>query len=131
DPFTGYNLWLKCWWTNKNPTLINTYVPLTMMSDPGSENFGIANMHTEIRQTLDPQLQGTLQHRFMRTKKNIKSEINWSIYRRDFAPGFEDLFNQGVNSGLYDPDNDLERLLVFRQIAIPFMQRECDQWMVR
>ncbi|KAJ4475485.1 hypothetical protein J3R30DRAFT_3671283 [Lentinula aciculospora] len=146
DPFTGYNLWLKCWWTNKNPTLINSYyleafrkegdcqcaayVPLTMMSDPGSENFGIANMHTEICQTLDPQLQGTLQHRFMRTKKNIKSEINWSIYQRDFSPGFEDLFNEGLISGLYDPDVDLERL-VFRQIAIPFMQEECDQWMNR
>jgi len=22
DPFTGYNNWLKVWWTNKNPRLI-------------------------------------------------------------------------------------------------------------
>lgn len=142
DPFTGNNLWVKCWWTNKNPILINSYyleavrragdaccpgmlisflnfesayllhilgyVPLTSMSDPGSENFGIANMQTEVRQTLDPTLKGTLQHRFMRKKKNIKSEINWSIYRRDFAPGFEDLFNRGLLSGLYDPDKNLE-----------------------
>ncbi|KAJ3754185.1 hypothetical protein EV360DRAFT_73909, partial [Lentinula raphanica] len=144
DPFSGYNHWLKCWWTNKNPILINSYyleafrkegdaqcaayIPLTMMSDPGTENFGIANMHTEIRQSLDPNLRGTLQHRFMRKKKNIKSEINWSVYRRDFAPGFDKLFNEGLLSGLYDPDNNLE-CLVFRQIAIPFMQRECDAWM--
>ncbi|KAJ3894093.1 hypothetical protein GG344DRAFT_12394, partial [Lentinula edodes] len=106
------------------------YVPLTIMSDPGTENFGVANMHTEIRQTLDPTLHGTLQHRFMRKKKNIKSEINWSVYRRDFAPGFEDLFNQGNPSRMYDPDNNLE-YLVFCQIAIPFMQQECDAWMNR
>ncbi|KIK53884.1 hypothetical protein GYMLUDRAFT_178361, partial [Collybiopsis luxurians FD-317 M1] len=81
------------------------YVSLTLMSGPGSENFGVANMHTEIQQKLDPSLVGTLQHRFMQKKKNIKSEINWSIYRCNFAPGFEDLFNQGVLSGLYDPDN--------------------------
>ncbi|KAJ3925361.1 MAG: hypothetical protein NXY57DRAFT_967953 [Lentinula lateritia] len=146
DPFSGFNHWLKCWWTNKNPILINSYyleairkdgdsdsagyVPLTSLSDPGTENFGVANMHTEIRQTLDPTLHGTLQHRFMRKKKNIKSEINWSVYRRDFAPGFEDLFNQGILSGMYDPDNNLE-YLVFRQIAIPFMQQECDAWMNR
>ncbi|KAF9058321.1 hypothetical protein BDP27DRAFT_1372793 [Rhodocollybia butyracea] len=107
NPFSSRNIWVKCWWTNKNPILINSYyleavkqagdahcagyVPLTLMSDPG--------------------------------KKNIKSEINWSIYRRDFAPGFEELFNRGLLSGLYNPDKNLE-YLVFRQIAIPFMQKE-------
>lgn len=25
DPFNGYNHWLKCWWTNKNPILINSF----------------------------------------------------------------------------------------------------------
>jgi hypothetical protein len=25
DPFTGYNNWLKVWWTNKNPRLIASY----------------------------------------------------------------------------------------------------------
>lgn len=54
------------------------------MSDPGSENFGIANMHTELRQRLDPGLKGTLQHRFMRKKKNIKSEINWLVFKKKF-----------------------------------------------
>ena len=146
DPFSGRNVWIKVWWTNKNPRLISKlyidaaradrdencaglsnllstlsatktwlftvnigYILLTTQSDPGSENFGVANMHTEIRQHYEPQLKGTLQHRFMREKKNIKSEINWSIYTRDFSPGFHDLFEQGVLSGDYDPANHLER----------------------
>jgi hypothetical protein len=25
DPYTGYNNWLKVWWTNKNPRLIAGY----------------------------------------------------------------------------------------------------------
>jgi len=25
DPFTGYNNWLKVWWTNKNPRLVASY----------------------------------------------------------------------------------------------------------
>ncbi|THU84530.1 hypothetical protein K435DRAFT_806624 [Dendrothele bispora CBS 962.96] len=124
DPFNSCNVWMHVWWTNKNLVLIKKfyldavrrdgdnncggYIPMTLMSDPGSENFGVANMHTEIRQRLDSGLRGTLQHRFMRKRKNIKSEANWSIYHRDFAPGFEDLFLKGLLSGDYDPDDPLE-----------------------
>jgi hypothetical protein len=25
DPFIGYNLWMKVWWTNRNPKLITSY----------------------------------------------------------------------------------------------------------
>jgi hypothetical protein len=25
DPFTGYNNWLRVWWTNKNPRLIASF----------------------------------------------------------------------------------------------------------
>jgi hypothetical protein len=25
DPFIGYNLWMKIWWTNRNPKLITSY----------------------------------------------------------------------------------------------------------
>jgi hypothetical protein len=45
----------------------------------------------------------------MREKNNIKCEANWSMFRRDFTPGFEDLFDDGVNNGLYDADILLER----------------------
>jgi hypothetical protein len=79
------------------------------MSDPGSENNGIANMHTATRHQLDPSLRDTLQHRFCRDKKNIKSEIGWSQFRAQWAPGFEDLFDFGVNSGLYAASDALEK----------------------
>jgi len=139
DPFTGYNNWLKVWWTNKNPRLIAGYyietvraygaIPLTTQSDPGSENYGVANIHTLARHDLDPTLIGTLQHRWKRRKNNVKSEANWSVFRRDFAPGFEDLFESGVNQGWYDVDQPLENL-VFRWLAIPWIQSELDKWVL-
>ncbi|KAH9476801.1 hypothetical protein JR316_0010716 [Psilocybe cubensis] len=137
DPFTGFLNWLKVWWTNKNPCLIAGYfidtarkygaIPLTTQSDPGSENFGVANIQTLARHRLDPTLVGTLQHRWLRHKANIKPEINWSVFRRDFAPGYEDLFQQGVVSGWYEVTNVVENL-VFRWIAIPWLQNELDKW---
>jgi hypothetical protein len=84
-------------------------VPLVTQSNPGSENYGVANAHTMIRHRLDPSLSDTLQHRWMRKKQNIKPEINWSIFRRDFAPGFEDLLDHGVNMGWYDIGNPTEK----------------------
>ena len=40
---------------------------------------------------------------------NIKSEANWSVFQHDFAPGYEDLFESGVNAGYYDVNNVLEK----------------------
>jgi hypothetical protein len=84
-------------------------VPLITQSDAGTENYGVANAQTMFRQRLDPTLTGTLQHRWMRKKQNIKAEANWSVFRRDFTPGFENLFDRGVNQGWYDADNSLEK----------------------
>ena len=84
----------------------------------------------------------------MRNKTNIKSESNWSIFRRDFTPGFENLFDEGVNNGLYDASDALERYelffdlssmwrhygffvsLVFRWLSIPWIQAELDEWVI-
>ena len=79
------------------------------MSDPGSENNGIANMHTVMRHQLDPSLCDTLQHLFCHDKTNIKSEIGWSQFRAQWTPSFEDLFEFGVNSGLYTASDALEK----------------------
>ena len=77
-------------------------------SDPGTENFGIANAQTMLRQFHDPQLAGMLQHRWMRSKKNIKPEIMWSQLRRHFTPGFEAKLEEGVQQGWYDSNNTLQ-----------------------
>ncbi|KAF9536051.1 hypothetical protein CPC08DRAFT_652289, partial [Agrocybe pediades] len=97
DPFPGVIHWLKVWWTNNNPKLITSYyletverqkaIPLITQSDPGSENYRIANAHTTLRHELDRSLVGTIQHRWMRHKKNVKPEITWSQLRRNFTPG--------------------------------------------
>ncbi|KAJ6593020.1 hypothetical protein B0H19DRAFT_1055676 [Mycena capillaripes] len=60
-------------------------------------------------------------------KNNVKSEANWSVMRGDLAPGLEDLFQLGVDNGWYDVGVPLENL-VFRWIAIPFVQIQLDLW---
>jgi hypothetical protein len=83
-------------------------MPLITQSDLGSENYGIANAQTLLRQRYDPTLQGTLQHRWMRTKKNVMPEITWSQLRRRFTPGFENLLDEGVIEGWYDSADTLQ-----------------------
>jgi hypothetical protein len=58
---------------------------------------------------MDPSLADTLQHIWKHRKTNVKSEANWSVWRRDFAPGFEDIFEHGVRRGWYDPNKVLEK----------------------
>lgn len=81
---------------------------MVTQSDPGTENFGIVNGQTVPCQMHDPTLVGFVQHHWMRTKKNIMPEIAWSQLRCRFTPGFETLLEEGVTSGLYDPDNTLQ-----------------------
>lgn len=114
-------------------------------SDPGTENFGIANVQTMLRQWHDPTLHGTLQHRWMCEKKNVKPEITWSQLRRWFTPGFENILNDGVISGWYDADNTFQkscfRLLspitsltmndyrmIFHWVFIPWLQQELNAY---
>ncbi|KAG1851233.1 hypothetical protein C8R48DRAFT_612750, partial [Suillus tomentosus] len=140
EPFSGRIMWMRVWHSNRNPQLILSYyldtldmlghMPMVTQSDPGSENFGIANAHTMLRQWHDPALQGTLQHRWMRNKKNVMPEITWSQMRRRFTPGFESLLDHGVMSGWYDSNNTLQ-MMVFRWVFIPWLQRELDAYQDR
>ncbi|KAF8982856.1 hypothetical protein BDQ17DRAFT_1394015 [Cyathus striatus] len=124
----GLDTWLKVWHSNSNPKLIFSYyleaiedmeaMPLVTQSDPGSENFGIANGHTFLQHWHDPSLKGTLQHHWMREKKNIKPEITWSQLQCRFTPGFENILDHGINEDWYHPDNTLE-VLVFCWVFIP------------
>ncbi|THU77151.1 hypothetical protein K435DRAFT_824408 [Dendrothele bispora CBS 962.96] len=135
DPFTGKFKWLQVWWTNSNPRLIfgyyldrvkkDGYIPLVTQSDPGPENFCIAKGHSFIQQSLDSQLQGTLQHRYMKEKNNLPPEIAWSGLRRDCVPGLEDILaNPHVD---YSCDNPLQ-YNVFKWVAIPWFQSELDAY---
>ncbi|KAI5999092.1 hypothetical protein EDD15DRAFT_2386441 [Pisolithus albus] len=140
EPFSGRILWMKVWHSNRNPQLILSYyldtikefgyIPMITQSDPGTENFGIANAQTLLRQMHDPTLEGYVQHRWMRTKKNIMPEIAWSQLRRRFSPGFESLLDTGVDAGWYDPDNTLQ-LMVFRWVFIPWLQVELNNYQDR
>ncbi|KAF7790443.1 hypothetical protein EIP86_001398 [Pleurotus ostreatoroseus] len=95
--------------------------------DPGTENNNIANAQTVLRHRQDPTLADTLQHKFMGGKRNVKPEISWGLMRKSWAPGFEELLDKGVNEGIYDPDDILERF-VFHYIFIPWLQKELDMY---
>ncbi|KAG9124225.1 hypothetical protein FRC07_012343 [Ceratobasidium sp. 392] len=135
EPFSGMIIWLRVWWSNSNPRLICHYyldavrtlgfIPLVTQSDPGSENFGVANAHTALRHLYDPTLQGTIQHRTMRKHNNIKPEITWKEIRRHGSPGIHNVLDLGLNNHWYDPDNPVHALL-FRWLAIPWVQSELD-----
>ena len=84
-------------------------IPVITQSDPSTENYGVANVHTVMRHRLDPSLKGTLQHRFAKEHNNILSEIKWSVFRCDFSPGFEDMLELGVQNGWYDVNDTLEK----------------------
>ncbi|KAG2738001.1 hypothetical protein P692DRAFT_201874334 [Suillus brevipes Sb2] len=128
EPFSGRIMWIQVWHSNRNPQLILSYylntieklghIPMITQSDPGSENYGIANAHTMLRQMYDLSLHGTLQHRWMRTKKNVMPEIAWSQLRRRFTPGFESLLDEGV-------------VMVFRWVFVPWLQCELDRYQDR
>ena len=107
EPMVMHQLYwsLSSWY----PSKYFTAIPLTTQSDPGSENYGVANVHTLACHELDLMLSGTLQHHWKRQKNNVKSEANWSVFHQDFAPGFEDLFESGVNQGWYSVDKPLEK----------------------
>jgi hypothetical protein len=90
----------------------------------------MANCHTVIRHRIDPSLEGTIQHQWKFDKMNVKPEIWWSYLRTNFTRGFEDILDQGLTFGLYDPNNPLESL-IFRYISIPWLQAELDNFVSR
>ena len=83
------------------------------MSDCGCENNGIANMHTTIWHYLNSSLCNTLQHRWCIDKTNIKAEAGWSQFCLQWTPGFEDVLEYDINSGLYSPLNALKKYAYF------------------
>ncbi|KAG1853452.1 hypothetical protein DFJ58DRAFT_883665, partial [Suillus subalutaceus] len=152
EPFLGRIIWIRVWHSNRNPQLILSYyldaiaelghMPLITQSNLGTKNYGIANAQTLLHQHYDPTLQGTLQHRWMCTKKNVMPEITWSQLQHRFTPGFESLLDEGVTEGWYDSGNTLHTFIapvlwfyvlmmschlfrmVFRWVFIPWLQQE-------
>ncbi|KAI5998323.1 hypothetical protein F5J12DRAFT_724905, partial [Pisolithus orientalis] len=138
EPFSGHILWTRVWHSNCNLQLIlsyylNTveefsYIPMITQSDPGTENFGIANAQTLLWQMHDLALEGYIQHQWMHTKKNIKPEIAWSQLCCRFSPAFESLLDMAVSMP-FTPvpvciQSDPIHSMVFRWVFIPWLQVE-------
>jgi len=86
------------------PLWSNTYLgaPCVTQSDLGTENYNVAYAHTHIRHTLDPALEGSIQHKWKPGHTNIKPEQMWSRFRRTWVPGFENLLERGLQKQWYD-----------------------------
>ena len=93
--------------------MLFTGIPLVTQSDRGTENNAVMNCQTVIRHRLNPSLVDTLQHRWCVDKSNIKSKAMWSQLRRQFTPGFENQLDYGLNNGLYNPDDPLEKYVTW------------------
>ncbi|KAN0130302.1 hypothetical protein V8E53_011925, partial [Lactarius tabidus] len=126
DKFKRYGLFFHVG-LDPYPGVIHWCIPLIMQSDPGTENVNVAYAQTALRHLMEPSLDGTIQHRWFRKHGNIKPEIHWSVFRKDWSVGFQALLDRGVDEGFYDIGDPLECLL-FRFIFIPFIQREVDAW---
>jgi hypothetical protein len=83
-------------------------IPLITQSDPGTENVNVAYAQTALRHLMEPSLDGTIQHRWYRKHGNIKPEIHWSVFRKDWSVGFQALLDRGVDEGFYDIGDPLE-----------------------
>ena len=84
-------------------------IPVITQSNPSTENYGVANAQTVMCHRLDPSLASTLQHHFGPRHNNILLEIKWSVFCLVFPPGFEDILEQGVQSGWYDVNDALQK----------------------
>ncbi|KAG2369253.1 hypothetical protein BDR07DRAFT_1371564 [Suillus spraguei] len=109
-----YNKWLR------NPQLILSYYLDTIMEL--SHEFWTYHFYY-----YDPTLQGTLQHCWMCTKKNVMPKITWSQLQHQFTPGFKTLLNQGVVEGWYDAGNTLY-MMIFHWVFIPWLQQELNAY---
>ncbi|KAG2741583.1 hypothetical protein P692DRAFT_201810242 [Suillus brevipes Sb2] len=77
-------------------------MPLVTQSDPGTENFGVANSHTMLCQ--------------------------WAHYSIDGC--FESLLDHGVKQDWYNSDNTLQ-VMIFRWVFILWLQRKLDSYQDR
>ncbi|KAG9083879.1 hypothetical protein FRC06_004327, partial [Ceratobasidium sp. 370] len=127
DKWKRFELWLHVGLDVFNAILENGGMPLLTHSDPGSENYGVANAQSTLRQMLDPSLEGTMQHRWLKKHSNIKPEIFWSQFRRREAPGLEQLMQEGIENGWYNPVNGAEAL-TFRYVFMALIQGELDDF---
>ncbi|KIK59520.1 hypothetical protein GYMLUDRAFT_169437, partial [Collybiopsis luxurians FD-317 M1] len=136
DPMSGKLKWLKVWFTINSMQIYCSScslalcfidIPLITQSDPRPKNFCLAKGHSYIRQSLDPNLQGLLQHRYMKDKNNIPPEIVWSNIRRNLTPGLENILANLQPHMDYSPQNSLQ-YNVFKWVVIPWFQRQLDDY---
>ena len=83
-------------------------IPLITQSDPGMENVNVAYAQTTLHHCMEPSLTGAIQHWWFRKHGNIKPEIHWSVFHRDWAVGFQALLDKGVDAQYYDVGDPLE-----------------------
>ncbi|KAG8794406.1 hypothetical protein FRC12_024644 [Ceratobasidium sp. 428] len=65
----------------------------------------------------DPELEGTMQHIHSQKPGNIKPEILWGLFCKQFTPGLEKLFSEGLKTQIFNPNIDVQKKVVLPHAA--------------
>ena len=94
-------------------------MPCITQSDPGTENYNVAYVHTHICHALNPTLTGSIQHSWKHGHTNIKPEQMWWRFHRTWVCGFEKLLEEGVWEQWYNTVNIANRYVLQYLHKIP------------
>lgn len=129
----GYSrrvMWLHVASSNNNPRLIANYyismveeiggVSQNCISDRGSENVIMAALHTTLTNVPNS-------HKYVTSVRNQRIEAFWNIFKRNFAQWWMEFFATLINSGVWDPENELGKNCM-QFCMMPVLQKEIDQF---
>ncbi|KAG2127151.1 uncharacterized protein EDB93DRAFT_1109486, partial [Suillus bovinus] len=85
EPFSGRIMWIWVWHSNQNPQLILSYYLNTLEALADQKITGCKCSYNAAT-VAHPSLHGTLQHRWMQSKKNVMPEIAWMVFHWIFIP---------------------------------------------
>lgn len=92
----------------RNSSNTQVGVPRVTQSGKGTENHNVVHAHTHIRHALDPQVSDTIQHRWTHGDSTINHANHgpmWWLFRKTWAPGFEDILEKGITNQWYNADD--------------------------
>lgn len=135
DGFSRRLMWLKVGTTNNNPRVVASYFvncvqsvggcPTILQADPGTENIVIGALQCTFRRQAKDAFGAEKSFQIVKSVFNQRIEAWWSLFRRQKAQLWIDLFKQLELFGAFKKDNLLD-MYCLRYCFMPIIQRELD-----
>ncbi len=119
DAFSGKWIWLKASWISRDPRVLCTFflkailehnrIPFSTRSDCGVETVDAVSYQFKLHNILGTELDRKTTHKYVKSVRNIKIESAWATFRKAIGHSLELLLSSGVENGIYNPNNLLER----------------------